>query len=109
MPSYKMVVLTKPIAGKDAEFNAWYDNVHIPEVLSRDAVKSAQRYKQAVHLAGSDEWGYGTIYQIETDDLGGLLKEMGEAAASGKSSRSDAVDYANTFTAIYEALGPERT
>ena len=33
MSRYLFVVMTNSGEGKDAEFNRWYDNQHIPDVL----------------------------------------------------------------------------
>ena len=38
------IVFSNPFEGKDDEFNEWYDNVHLPEVLALPGVISAQRY-----------------------------------------------------------------
>ena len=39
------VVFSNPVEGKDDEFNDWYDNVHIPDLLqgSGDALRQALR------------------------------------------------------------------
>lgn len=33
MTAHIVVVLTNAVPGRDAEFNDWYTNVHVPEVL----------------------------------------------------------------------------
>jgi hypothetical protein len=52
---------------RDAEFNRWYDTVHVPDVLSSPDHKSATRYviKDRVKNKGK----YLAIYEIETDDI----------------------------------------
>ena len=39
------IVFSNPAEGKDDEFNDWYDNVHIPDLLAIPGMLSAQRYK----------------------------------------------------------------
>jgi hypothetical protein len=39
------LVFSNPVHGKEDEFNAWYDDVHVPEVLRTEGYVSATRYK----------------------------------------------------------------
>ena len=41
------LVFSNATAGQDAEFNQWYDSVHVPDVLDVPGVESAQRYDLA--------------------------------------------------------------
>lgn len=109
MPKYRMIALTRPIEGKDAEYNEWYQNVHMPEVVSMKGFTGARRFKLAQHIQGADSFPYAAIYDIETDNLGAMLGQFGEAAASGKMSRSEAMDYASASMSIYEEFGDEVT
>ena len=34
MPKCKLVALTTPLPGKEAEFHDWYQNTHLPEMTS---------------------------------------------------------------------------
>lgn len=54
-------------ATRDAEFNHWYDTVHIPDVLSFPDHKSAARYILKDPTPGKGK--YIAIYEIETDDI----------------------------------------
>lgn len=108
MPQYKMVSLTAPVAGREDEFNDWYETVHMPEILGFPGVKSAQRYRARNKIMGPQDWPYLCVYSIETDDMDGLLKEFGEAAVSGRMSRSEASDRSVGYSVIFEAMGEER-
>jgi hypothetical protein len=52
---------------RDAEFNRWYDTVHVPDVLSSPDHKSATRYVIEDRVKGKGK--YLAIYEIETDDI----------------------------------------
>ena len=58
---FVQVVFSNPVAGKEDEFNEWYDKVHIPELLTVPGMLSATRY--ALHEAA--------IYHVE----GGAVPE----------------------------------
>lgn len=107
MPNYKMISLTAPVEGRDAEFNDWYDNTHMPEILSFQGVKSAKRYRARTQIMGPQSWPYLAVYSIETDDIDGLLGEFAEAGASGRMSRSEASDRSVGYSVIFEEMGDE--
>ena len=52
---------------RDTEFNDWYDNVHIPDMLKLPVVVAATRYKRKDSKVG--EAKYLSIYELETDDI----------------------------------------
>ncbi len=72
MENYMMVVFTNPIDNRDDEFNKWYDEQHLDDLLAMPGMKTAQRYRLTI---GSG-WKYMAIYDVETDDLDGLMVEM---------------------------------
>lgn len=105
MPKFKMIALTKPVAGREAEFNDWYQNVHLPQVCALPGVQSARRYKEAAALQNGDDRNYLAIYDLETDDIGQTLTAFGEAGAAGKLTQSDAADMAGAYTVIFSEFG----
>jgi hypothetical protein len=69
---YLMLALNGPTAGDgdEAEFNRWYDEIHIPDFLAIEQVRSAKRYKiLRGNLPGMEAWPYLAAYEIETDDI----------------------------------------
>lgn len=106
MPQCRLIALTNPLPGKEAEFHDWYQNTHLPELVAFDGVEGAQRYKLVAKLMGADANQWLAIYDIETDDPGALLAQMGQAAASGKLTPGLASDMATTYTALFVEHGP---
>lgn len=105
MPRYKMIALTRPVEGREDDFNAWYQNVHLVELCAMPGVTGAQRYKLAAPLQGYDERPYLAIYDIECDDIRTTLGAIGAASASGKMTQSDAADSASAYTVVFEEFG----
>ncbi len=95
MPKAILVVESQPSeASREDEYVAWYRDVHIPEVLAVPGFRSAARYKlrAAGGLAADPaEPRYVTVYQIEADDVGAPVKELGARSAAGLTTRSDAM------------------
>lgn len=107
MAKCKLVALTTPVAGKEAEFHEWYQNVHLPEILSLPGGISAQRFQLVAKLAGSDPNTFLAIYDFEVENPGEVLAAMGTMAQSGKMTMSDAQDFSTTYTAFFSECGAE--
>jgi hypothetical protein len=89
---------TRPSApDQEDAFNAWYDEVHLPQVMDRiPGVISAQRFRLSrTQLVADDEVPrrpYVTVYELDTDDLPRLVARLDEALRDGTLDPSDAVD-----------------
>ncbi|MDE2303612.1 MAG: hypothetical protein KGK11_13745 [Sphingomonadales bacterium] len=105
MARFKMIALTRPMPGREEEYNRWYQTVHLPQVCALPGITGAQRYKQTAALANGDERPYLAIYDIETDDIGKTMAGFGEAAAAGRMTQCDASDNAGAYTVIFEEFG----
>lgn len=101
----KLIALTRPQPGREAEYHEWYDNTHLPELVNTFGLAGAQRYKRAARLMGSDENEFLAIYDIEADDPGAFLATFGAAAQSGKLTMSDAQDMGSCYTALFTEHG----
>ncbi len=102
MAKFKLIALTTPVAGKEEEFHSWYQNTHLPQLVSFPGMKGAQRYKLTAKLAGIDNNPWLAIYDLETDDPTVFFSALGQAAASGKLTQTDSSDMATTYTALFE-------
>lgn len=105
MPKFKLVALSTPVAGKEDEFHAWYQNEHLPQIIALPGGQGAQRYKLVAKLMGSDPNQYLAIYDIECDDPMAFLGALGQASAEGKLTQTDANDMGTVYTALFEELG----
>ena len=105
MAKCKLVALTTPLPGKEAEFHDWYQNAHLGEIISIPGFLGAQRFKLVARLAGSDSNPYLAIYDAETDDPGALLAGLGELVKSGKMTPPAYQDMATTYTALFTECG----
>ena len=99
-----LVVNSGPAAaGRDQEYNDWYNNVHLVDVLKVAGFNAAARYKKVD--AEADPQPYLAIYEVEADDLQGAFAALGAAAASGDMPVSDVLGMDPPPTlAIYEHL-----
>jgi len=109
MRRYKMITLSNPTEGREEEYNEWYQNIHLADLVALDGIRSARRYRFARTLKEGDAYPYMAVYEIETDDIDALLAELGTAAGDGRIRMSDAIDTAGATALVYEEFGPEVT
>src|SRR5258708_30224510 len=98
MAKYTFVVMTNPTAGKEAEFNEWYNKQHIPDVLNVPGFVSGQRFRTAdsqMSREAGKGYKYLAIYEIETDDLAATLKELRARGGPSAIVASDAINMKN--------------
>ena len=105
MPRYKMVVMSRPTAGREDEYNEWYQNVHLGELVALPGFTSARRFRYARSLVEGDAYPYMSIYEIETDDIDAALNTLRSTAERGALTMSDAIDLSDTSAVVYEEFG----
>jgi hypothetical protein len=109
MAKGKFIVFNEPESTElDAEYNAWYADTHLPQLLeSCPSITAATRLKlvpgQENTLPGAPN--YLAIYDIDADDLMTARAEMASAVQAGKVIMSDTIrsDPRSTYL-IYEQL-----
>ncbi len=103
---YKMVVFSNAVEGKDKDFNDWYQNTHLQQIVSIKGFTKAQRFRFHGNIVpgAPDPARYMAIYDVETDDIGAALQGMGELAASGRMPLPDSMDK-HIIGAVYEEFG----
>ena len=92
---YTFVVLTNPTPGKEEEFNRWYNEQHIPDVLQARGFVAAQRFRLADQGNAPDadrSHKYLALYEIETDDIEASLKDLMSRRGTADMIMSDAID-----------------
>jgi hypothetical protein len=77
MTTYTFVALTNAVAGREQEFNDWYDRQHVPDVLAVPGFVAARRYEivgQPVRAAHT--YRYLATYEVVTDDPEASMQEL---------------------------------
>ena len=104
------LVFSNPVAGKEEEFNEWYDTVHLPEVLATPGMRSAQRYAlletEITHHSAMPvpAHGYLLVYEIDGDPEV-VMAKVQDAAMSGALRMSDALDLETVSMSFWRPLG----
>lgn len=85
MPRGILYVESRPSSpDRDAEYNSWYDDIHLGELMALEGFVSARRLRPV-----ADDGPYVALYEIEGDDLQAILDNM--LAHAGELHLSDAL------------------
>jgi hypothetical protein len=104
-----LLVLANPVEGQDDEFNRWYSETHVPEVLKMSGFKTGQRFHLADEqmVPGTEpEQQYLASYEIEAPSAGSVLDAM--KGGQGSLTPGTAMDRGSTRIMLFEALTEKR-
>jgi len=90
-------------ADKESEFNDWYNNIHVPDMLETPGFMRTTRFQNSNPAEGRGK--FVAFYEIETEDLGqamtALQKRFGEVTEQGRMSPLCAIAGATPLLQIY--------
>jgi hypothetical protein len=98
MPRGVLIAQTRPSdPSREEEYNHWYSRVHVPELLAIPGFVGARRYKVSEGspggvTVGADGYPYIAVFELEADDLDGVIGELGARAADGRMQLTDAIE-----------------
>lgn len=110
MPNYKFIVFTNPVAGREDEYNEWYTQQHLKDVLKVPGVVAAQRFRTTPSQRAPEPlpYKYVAIYELETDDVAGIMAEIGRRSGTDAMPMSTALAAERT-SYIVEAITARET
>jgi hypothetical protein len=93
MARFSFVVYSNPVEGREQEYNDWYSNQHLKDLLAIPGVLAARRFKiSATQIReAAQPYQYLAIYDIEADDVPSFVKELTLRTASGAITRGSAM------------------
>jgi hypothetical protein len=99
-----LLVMTEPLPGKEDEFNDWYSNVHLHELVKVPGIAAAQRFEAVPWSNGAvPAQRYLAVYEFDAD-----VEEVKEALAAARSTFSETpqvMDPASTVVFSFSAIG----
>jgi len=109
MGNYTLVVFTNPVEGREDDYNEWYDNQHLGDVIAAAGFDRAERLR-LTDIAPSSEakHRYLALYQVETDDPESVFKGLVAAAGTDAMPMSDAIDLASASMGLFETITERR-
>jgi len=100
------IVRSNPVSGREEEFNDWYNNTHLPEILTIDGFKSAQRFMLTPEqILPEQRHQFLAIYEIDSANIDVTLANLKTATWM---NMSDAIDSTTMEVSIFSALDDSR-
>jgi hypothetical protein len=99
----RIVVLSNPAPGKEKEYDRWYQDVHLADVVAVPGVSAAQRFALAGDVDGAPH-RFLALYDIDGDPAD-VWAEIRRRAGTDAMRLSDAVDRSSTSTTLWRAHG----
>ncbi|MQY31246.1 DUF4286 family protein [Nocardia aurantia] len=110
MPNHTLyLVFSNPVAGRDDDFDEWYDTVHVPEVVATPGMVSARRYTvldtEMSRLAGAPAHRYLVVYEMD-DDPDVVMAKVRAQVATGTMTMHDSLDLSGVAMSFWAPHGP---
>ncbi|MGB1882952.1 MAG: hypothetical protein ACPHUF_03525 [Gammaproteobacteria bacterium] len=99
-----VVVLTEPVDGRDDEYNEYYENLHLDEVLQTTGWDNAQRFRLVDQQGIECPHPYLAFYETEAEDSAEILKRLNDTRKDRV--QSEALNYATAGLWIFAETGP---
>ena len=102
MARYVWMVTAAAKLGREAEFNAFYDEQHVPDVLKSPGFISCRRLQalEEPALAGH----YVALYDIEADDPQASIRQLYTLLGTDAMPPNPATDRSKTRVTLYEVI-----
>ena len=98
---HRIMVFSNPVAGREDEYNEWYDGIHVSEVLQVDGFVACQRF--VADASDDPPAKYLAVYELATEDPVAAWKTL--QRTTPKMNMSDALDLSSVVAWIFTAHG----
>ncbi|NKB56030.1 MAG: hypothetical protein GKS00_06815 [Alphaproteobacteria bacterium] len=88
MPKHVVVVLSEPVKGREEEFEDWYENTHIREVLETTGWESGQRFVLTAEKGQKCPLGRLAFYEAEAENGEDVIATLDATRSARKQSDS---------------------
>ncbi len=112
---YVYLVMADPLPGREFDFNDFYQNTHMGDLVQLPGWTGAQRFRLVPVMPRTTQPLYRRgnliIWDQEGDDLGKIQSESRAAIAGGKSRLIPGFDYSpdGPVSTTYQVIGPRVT
>jgi len=113
MPRQVLLVFANAAEGREADFNAWYDDHHLREAVDNlPGAVSAQRYRLSPHQPHREStvrstWQYLAMYELEADDADSIVTALRDLRAAGTFTSSGGAVAEGHASWLYEQARPK--
>ncbi|MGY1772448.1 hypothetical protein [Blastococcus sp. SYSU D00813] len=87
------IAYSSAVPGREAEYEEWYEQVHVPDVRAAiPSVTAVHRYKRVDLTGGEAAPRYIAVYELGDPDVATAAAQLGAAGAEGRLRMTDAID-----------------
>lgn len=103
MPNFVVLVMSNPHPGREAEFNDWYDDPHLDQVIATTGFTSAQRFELRAEQGVNSPHRYLALYETVGESPTEVLERLDRTRS--KRLQTDAIDRAGAGVWVFQPLG----
>ena len=107
MATYLVVVLSNPVEGSEAEFDEWYERVHLDEVMATAGFRSAQRFHLEAQRGSPSAHDYLALYETDGESAEEVIERL--EASRDRRQQSRSIDRRNAAMWVFTPTGERHT
>ena len=100
------LVFSNPAAGKEVEFNTFYDR-HVGDIMKLPGFVSAQRFVLSPRGPNDPPFKYLTVYELNGKEPAPVLAQMGPAGREGRLEAPDKAIVPQVTSSVWTAVGQQ--
>jgi len=100
-----VLILTEPTTGNEDEYNDYYNNLHLDEVLETTDLQTAQRFKLVGQAGEPCPLPYLAVYETEAEHAEDVLANLNENRAQRQ--QSGALNKRTGRVWVFEEISPK--
>ena len=102
MAKFLLVIPSSALPGRDQQYNDWYDNEHLADVLKISGIVSGRRYNALPQSPAPAPAKHLSIFEIETADPMAVLGELHRRIQAGEMAMTADIDPSSVQMWLYE-------
>ena len=106
MQIFKLIVMSNAITGREDEYNDWYNNRHLQDVVAVPGFLSAQRYRLNDAIGYEHTYRYVAIYELDSADAANSVADLIKRRGTEAMLLSDAFDLDGAIAGVFEPCSP---
>jgi len=104
MEKHYLLFFSNPVDGREDEYNKWYTDTHLHDVVKVPGFVSAQRFELSeAQMQVEMPYRYLAVYEIETDDIQSAIEALRQARNNNMVMSSD-LDFTNLLSWVFTPI-----
>jgi hypothetical protein len=99
-----LLTFSSPVAGREAEYDDWYQNTHLPQLCTIPGIRSAQRFRLVDDRDETAGRRNVAVYQLDGDPQA-VFADMSNRARSGELDMTTSIDQTSIRVELWTSHG----